>query len=217
MSAFLGPIHMWLYNQIQIVEKREAEIVKKFSEKYSETEVENIIFPYRYQYGQLKEDKPLAELITGNDIHPWLESAINSAQSREAAVIASLMDKYDDQELLFDIYSTQAEQLAEKAKKRDDMEEFNLEDAFDIINEHFVERMPCDRLSGAIKEETKIIWKHKSQLHQEFWKQTDVELELMHQLYAKWLSVFTKNLNDSITHKREIADEYYNDIFFIED
>jgi len=117
MSAFLGPIHMWLYNQIQIVEKREAEIVKKFSEKYSETEVENIIFPYRYQYGQLKKDKPLAELITGNDIHPWLESAINSAQSREAAVIASLMDKYDDQELLFDIYSTQAEQLAEKEFK----------------------------------------------------------------------------------------------------
>jgi hypothetical protein len=95
MSAFLGPIHMWLYNQIQIVEKREAEIVDKFSKKYSDTEVHNLIFPYRHQYGELKEDKPLAELIAGGDIHPWLESAIDSAQSREAAVVANLMDKYD--------------------------------------------------------------------------------------------------------------------------
>jgi hypothetical protein len=216
MSAFLGPIHMWLYNQIQIVEKREAEIVDKFSKKYSDTEVHNLIFPYRHQYGELKEDKPLAELIAGGDIHPWLESAIDSAQSREAAVVANLMDKYDDQKLLFDIYSTQAKKLAVKAKIRDNVEEFNLEEAFEIINEHFVERMPCDRLSGAVKDEGKIIWKHTSQLHQEFWQQTDVELELMHKLYAKWLSVFSNNLNDSISHKREIESNYYNDIFFIE-
>lgn len=217
MSAFLGPIHMWLYNQIQIVEKREMEIVEKFSKKYSKSDVENIIFPYRQKYGELKEDKPLSELIAGSDIHPWLESAVKSAQSREAAVVAALMEEYNDQELFFDIYSTQAENLAEKAKIRDNVEEFNLEDAFEIINEHFVERMPCDRLSGAVKEETKIIWKHKSQLHQEFWQQTDVNLELMHQLYAKWLSVFVKNLNNSIAHKREIEAEYYNDVFFIED
>ena len=92
----------------------------------------------------------------------------------------------------------------------------HLDDAFDIINEHFVERMPCDRLSGAVKKEGKIIWKHQSRLHQEFWQQTDVELELMHQLYAKWLQVFTENLNNSLTHKREIESEFYNDIFFFQ-
>jgi hypothetical protein len=216
MSAFLGPIHMWLYNQIQIVENREAEIVARFSEKYSEAEVHNLIFPYRQQYGDLKEDQPLADLIAGSDIHPWLESAINSAQSREAAIVAALMDEYDDQELLFDIYSVQAEKLADKAKKRDNVEEFDLEAAFEIINEHFVERMPCDRLSGAVKEQDKIIWKHKSQLHQEFWQQTDVDLDLMHNLYAKWLSVFTKNLNNSISHKREIKNDNYNDLFFFD-
>ena len=114
MSAFLGPIHMWLYNQIQIVEKREA------------------------------------------------------------AIAAALMEKYDDRDLLLDIYAAQAAELAEKAKVRDNVDKFNLDDAFEIINEHFVERMPCDRLSGAVKEEEKIIWKHQSRLHQEFWQQTGV-------------------------------------------
>jgi len=213
MSAFLGPIHMWLYNQIQIVEKREEEIIERFSDEYSASEVDALISPYRKQYGELKEDKALAELIAGSDIHPWLEAAVADAQSREAAVVAALMKKYEDRELLFDIYSAQAEELADKAKKRDSVEEFNLEDAFEIINEHFVERMPCDRLSGAVKEQNKIIWKHKSQLHQEFWQQTDVDLDLMHNLYAKWLSVFTKNLNNSISHKREIKTDNYNDIF----
>ena len=215
MSAFLGPIHMWLYNQIQIVEKREAKVVEKFSQKYSAEKVDDLIFPYRHQYGDLKEDKPLAELIVGNDIHPWLEAAIKSAQSREAAVVAALMDEFNDQELLLSIYAEQAEELAEKAKVRDNVEKFNLNDAFEIINEHFVERMPCDRLSGAVKEEEKIIWKHQSRLHQEFWQQTEVELELMHQLYAKWLQIFTENLNPDLEHKREIKSDYYNDIFYI--
>jgi hypothetical protein len=215
MSAFLGPIHMWLYNQIQIVEEREAEIVDQFSQKYSAEKVDDLIFPYRHQYGELKEDKPLAELIAGSDIHPWLEAAISSAQSREAAVVAALMDEFNDQELLLSIYAEQAEELAEKAKVRDDVDEFNLNDAFEIINEHFVERMPCDRLSGAVKEDGKIIWKHQSRLHQEFWQQTEVELELMHQLYAQWLQVFTENLNPELAHKREIESDYYNDIFFV--
>ncbi|PUU88727.1 hypothetical protein [Halanaerobium sp.] len=215
MSAFLGPIHMWLYKQIQIVEEREAEIVDQFSQKYSAEKVDDLIFPYRHKYGELKEDKPLVELIGGSDIHPWLEAAISSAQSREAAVVAALMDEFNDQELLLSIYSEQAEELAEKAKVRDDVEQFNLNDAFEIINEHFVERMPCDRLSGAVKEDGKIIWKHQSRLHQEFWQQTEVELELMHQLYAEWLQVFTENLNPELAHKREIESDYYNDIFLV--
>lgn len=216
MSAFLGPIHMWLYNQIKIVENREKEIIDQFSQKYSNKEVHDLILPYRQKYGELKENKSLADLISGNDIHSCLESAISDAQSREAAVLAALIKKYDDQQLIYDVFSDQAEKLAEKAKKRDDLEEFKLEDAFDIINEHFVERMPCDRLSGVIKEQNQIIWKHKSQLHQEFWQETDVDLKLMHKLYTKWLSVFIKNLNNSISHKREIEENYYNDIFFIE-
>ena len=215
MSAFLGPIHMWLYNQIQIVEKREAEIVEKFSNKYSAAEVDDLISPYRKQYGELKEDKPLAELIVGSDIHPWLEAAVSSAQTREAAVVSALMDKYDDRDLLLDVYAAQAEELAEKAKVRDNVDQFNLDDAFEIINEHFVERMPCDRLSGAVKEEAEIVWKHQSQLHQEFWQQTEVELELMHELYSKWLEVFIENLNPSLAHQREIENDYYNDIFFV--
>jgi hypothetical protein len=214
MSAFLGPVHMWLYNQIQIVEKREAKIIEQFANKYSTEEINNLISSYRDQYGELKEDKPLAELIAGSNIHPWLETAISNAQSREAAVAAVLMDKYDDRDFLLDIYADQAEELAEKAKIRDNVDEFNLDDAFEIINEHFVERMPCDRLSGAVKEEGKIIWKHQSRLHQEFWQQTEVELELMHQLYSKWLEVFIENLNPSLSHKREIGNDYYNDIFF---
>lgn len=214
MSAFLGPIHMWLYNQIQIVEKREEKLADNFSEKYSAEKVDEAIFPYRHKYGELKEDKKLAELIGGSDIHSWLEEAIDSAQSREAAVVNSLLEEFNDLDLIFETYKSQAEELAEKAKIRDDVEEFNLEDAFEIINEHFVQRMPCDRLSGAVKEEEKITWKHQNRLHQEFWKKTEVDLELMHKLYAEWLSVFAGNLNNSLEHKRKVEADHYNDIFF---
>lgn len=215
MSAFLGPIHYWLYKQIKIVEQREEKLVSEFSSKYSAEKVDDLIYPYRVKYGELKEDKDLTELVAGKDIHSWLEAAVDSAQSREAAVIAALFDEYSDLELLEKVFSEQAVELAEKAKIRDDQEKFELEELFEIINEHFVERMPCDRLSGAVKEEAKIIWKHKSQLHQEFWQKTKVELDLMHKLYAEWLSVFTEELNPAVAHQREVEADYYNDIFYL--
>ncbi len=70
-----------VYQQIKIIEDRERKLVRNFSKKYDNKEVEEIVNPIREEYGELKEEAPLSQLIDGNNIHPWLESAIISAQS----------------------------------------------------------------------------------------------------------------------------------------
>ena len=69
MSAFLGPIHYWLYNKIQLQEeliRKIAEYGEKsgwavFSEKHLEEKTVN------------KELRPLNELIDVMNIHGWLQ------------------------------------------------------------------------------------------------------------------------------------------------
>ena len=69
MSAFLGPIHYWLYNKIQLQEELIQDIATYgeksgwpiFSEKHLEEKTVN------------KELRPLNELIDVMNIHGWLQ------------------------------------------------------------------------------------------------------------------------------------------------
>lgn len=211
MSLRLGPIHNWLYNQIQLIEDREVKIIDAFKNKYDSNEIDAIVSPLRDKFGQLKGETPLEEMIGDSHIHPWLETAITAAQTREAAVVKELMDRYDDQDLLDDVYQKHAEELANKVSqgKSDD-----LETAFKLLKDSLLERMPCDRLSAVVKEEAnEIVWKHNIRLHTEFWKEAGASIELMHQLYSSWIESFMTAINSDIKHQRQIEDDYYQDTF----
>lgn len=213
MSAFLGPIHEWLYQQIKIIEDRERKLVSNFSEVYSQAEVENIVAPIREEYGELKEKAPLRELITDGNIHPWLEAAIVSAQSREAALVRDFYDQFNDRELLAEVYKKQARNIARQVKSESEM---SLKDVFKVLNDYFLERMPCDRLSESTESEDKITWEHKARLHQEFWEETGVGLDLMHSLYSSWIKSFVEALNSEINYERIVNEDHYLDILMQE-
>lgn len=211
MSLHLGPIHNWLYKQIRNIENREVKLVEGFAKKYDEKEVANLIDDLREEYGPLKGDTPLEELIGDSHIHPWLEGAITTAQTREAAVVKVLLEKYDDLALLKEIYSKDARQLAQAVGKGN---QIDLQTAFELLKNNFLQRMPCDRLSTVVEnnDEKQISWRHKKRLHQEFWEAAGVEISLMHQLYSNWIEGFITQLNAKIDYKREFEAEYYEDI-----
>ena len=94
MSAFLGPIHYWLYNKIQLQEELIREIVsfgeesswKVFSDKKLAEETVN------------KELRPLNELIDVMNIHGWLQERIQDAESRYALLVTRIL-KEDEKHL----------------------------------------------------------------------------------------------------------------------
>ena len=97
MSAFLGPIHYWLYNKIQLQEeliRKIAEYGEKsgwavFSEKHLEEKTVN------------KELRPLNELIDVMNIHGWLQERVQDAEARYALLVTNILA--EDPERLSDL------------------------------------------------------------------------------------------------------------------
>src|SRR6056297_3002747 len=89
MSAFLGPIHHWLYNKVQWHENLLEDILKKGEEKDYNTKV--LIEASSELYGS-SERRPLTEVIDEGNIHGWLQERIESLEYRMAYVITNLLD-----------------------------------------------------------------------------------------------------------------------------
>ncbi|MGM0369665.1 MAG: hypothetical protein ACQEP9_04550 [Bacillota bacterium] len=209
MSHRLGKVHHWLYNQIKLAEDRELELIKDFKEKYNSNELETIIEQVRSDYGALKGDESLKSLIGDSQIHPWLEETIIATQKREAGLVKLLMEKYDDKQLLLEVYKIHGEQVAEEVSGGEN----NLQSTFELLKNNFLKRMPCDRLSGVVSEEKdRIVWRHEQKLHTEFWQQVDVDVELMHQLYSNWIEGFLTAINPELNYQRDIKDGFYEDV-----
>ncbi|WP_408956367.1 hypothetical protein [Natroniella sp. ANB-PHB2] len=215
MSLRLGEIHNWLYKQIMIIEEREVKLLTNFKEQYGK-KVDPLTKQLREEYGQLKAEQPLEKLIGEEHIHPWLEEAITTAQTRETACVKKLVEEFSNETLLRKTYYKQGQELAREIWQ--EKQENNLELAFRALKNNFLERMPCDRLSTiVINEENKIVWRHHSKLHTEFWSEVDFSIKLMHQLYQIWIEGFMEAINPAIKCQRQIEKDYYDDLFFWEE
>ena len=91
MSAFIGPIHYWLYGKIRLVNQRQEYLREKVSEMCGST-AEELWEQVTQSYGEPLPEKDLGELIAHDNIHGWLQRQINLAESREAAFIKELTD-----------------------------------------------------------------------------------------------------------------------------
>ena len=91
MSAFIGPIHYWLYEKIRLVLGREEVLFNKASEMCGST-AEELREQVWQTYGAPPADVDLGELIDHDNIHGWLQKQINLAETREAAFCKELMD-----------------------------------------------------------------------------------------------------------------------------
>jgi predicted GNAT family acetyltransferase len=80
MSAFLGPIHFWLYDKIKI----QNEIVEEILD-YAEKNNENIRSELYAKFGD-GDLKPLSEVIDVTNIHGWLQERVADKLVKELAL-----------------------------------------------------------------------------------------------------------------------------------
>ena len=79
MSAFLGPIHFWLYNKIGNQEKLTKEI--------ADLAVQNGWIEDEACF--IKTLPPLETVIDEGNIHGWLQAQISDAETRYASLVKS--------------------------------------------------------------------------------------------------------------------------------
>jgi len=80
MSAFLGPIHYWMYEKIKNVMMRETAIFSAFYEKYGK-EIESVCGKTKQEMDTKDIETPLDQLIGDSPIHGWLANRIKEIET----------------------------------------------------------------------------------------------------------------------------------------
>lgn len=160
MSAFLGPIHFWLYNKIKIQNNIVEDIFILADSK--EISLRNNLYE-KYGDGELK---PLDEVIDVTNIHGWLQEQIAKVEYKLAFSVTEILEK--DSSMLEDIKTI----FRENGLKSSTLDEKStVEEIFKAINDTLLDGMPCDHANGLIsQDENQAIWKRYECVHSKYWQ-----------------------------------------------
>ncbi len=154
MSTFLGPIHYWLYNKIQLQEGLTEEILKPHKELYSKLD----------SLCGKAERRPLEEAIDTGNIHGWLQEQITIVEGRFAAAVTWVLENEN----------TDLERLTAIARdfgKKHPITATSAPEVFKALQDLLLDGMPCDHVNQVLEQnETQVIWKQTIDLHRPHWE-----------------------------------------------
>ncbi|MBP8692140.1 MAG: hypothetical protein KBI20_07800, partial [Sedimentibacter sp.] len=177
MSAFLGPIHFWLYDKIKI----QNEIVEEILD-YAEKDNINLRSDL---YGRFGDGvlKPLDEVIDVTNIHGWLQERVTQVERKLAYLVTKLVDKNPvNFDVIKDIFKSKGAEVSNL-----DMNS-SLEEAYKVINDALLDGMPCDRANSVISsKENEIIWKRNICVHRQYWDEVGGNIENFYNLRDEFI------------------------------
>lgn len=204
MSKFLAPIHFWLFNKVEIHEDLETDLEEIFKAKYGE-EVKNIVDANIEKYGERVSDKKLEDIIDQGNIHGWLQGTIAVAETRQAAILADLIEKYGDEgiELARNVHKDHAAKNAVIAKSTRPVD--TAEEIYKTINDYVLDGMPCDSAGSVTRSEEDILLaESKGCLHINYWEAAGLDADTMYDLREEWTKSFVNELNPNYIYKVDI-------------
>lgn len=155
MSAFLGPIHFWLYNKIQFQENLIDELVAYVTAKGWSDKADQYVSTDR---------RKLDEVIDEANIHGWLQSRIHDAEGRYVALV---LDAAGDDAEKFDALKQAAHDFGVKQG----LQAATAPEAFHRLDDLLLDGMPCDQVNRVREsDDARIAWDRTMDLHSEFWQ-----------------------------------------------
>ena len=189
MSAFIGPIHYWLYGKIILVNQRQEYLLEKVSEMCGAT-ADELWDQVTQSCGEPLPDRDLAELIAHDNIHGWLQRQINLAESREASFIKELTDTCGGaaEDLIGRAFSEHGKQTGAAANQTGRYDLESAEGILKALNDYYLNGMPCDAGDCVIS------------LHQPNWRRAGVDESAMRGYYELWLKGFVQAANSQFLY-----------------
>ncbi|GAA0695356.1 MULTISPECIES: hypothetical protein [Clostridium] len=197
MSAFLGKIHYWLFNKIQLHEKLIEEIVGLSESIGYNSDV--IVNESYSKYGMPVEGK-LEDEINHSNIHGWLQEKIKSVESRLAYIITELL-KNDilKQEEIEDVFYKNAFNTGKELN----ISEYSPQNVFNLIFDFMLEGMPCDRVNEIVENsDTMIQWKTTREIHKQYWDVVGGDVNEFYSLRDSWIEGFLKGIGSKFKYIR---------------
>lgn len=185
MSKFLGKIHYWLYNKIQLHENL-IEAVTELAENNG-YDSRLLINQSYMEYGM-----PLSGLLENeidyDNIHGWLQQRIISVESRLAYIITELMkNNVVKKEDIADIFYESGRNAMGKLGFKDG----SPENFFNLVFDYMLEGMPCDRVNEITeKSDTEIIWRTAEDLHKDYWDKVSGDINDFYYFRNSWINGF---------------------------
>ena len=195
MSAFLGKIHYWLFNKIQLHEKLIEEIVGLSESIGYNSDV--IVNESYSKYGMPVEGK-LEDEINHSNIHGWLQEKIKSVESRLAYIITELL-KNDvlKQEEIEDVFYKNAFNTGKELN----ISEYSPQNVFNLIFDFMLEGMPCDRVNEIVENsENKVVWKRRVCVHKDIFDKVGLDVGVFYSLREKWIENFVSEINSNFKY-----------------
>lgn len=202
MSAFLGPIHNWLFKKIVNMEKRAFAIASTMQNNGKADIAESKI----KEYGQKLEGADLAALVGDSSIHQSLYGLISKVEVFEASLVAEAGDGFEKIIQAVEDHGRKSGELAvaEQGDGPADLAAINK-----YVNDNQLEGMPCDPgAEVAPLDENRTAYRHTACNHIPNWQYTDCPPSKLCAVHNAWLKGFISGLNPSATYSVEktIAD-----------
>ena len=186
MSAFLGPIHFWLFNKIRIQNELTNTIIEK-------TAGEGIAAKLDEKYPRLEEGE-LADFIDEGNIHGWLQQRVSLVENRfayAAALIAGGDEKKMEEILAAAFEFGKTKQLEPGS---------TLEEAYRALDGILLNGMPCDHVNIMVEANVEhIIWRQVTDIHADYWIENTADPSM----YQKIRGSFIKGIFDGSEIKYE--------------
>jgi hypothetical protein len=203
MSAFIGPVHYWLYGKIRVVIEREEYLFNKASEMCGST-AEELKEQVGQTYGAPLADRDLSQLIDHDNIHGWLQRQINTAESREAAFIKELLDSCGGaaSELIAKAFAEHGKATGQNAAAAGKYAVSTAPGLYKALNDFYLNGMPCDQADKVIASEAdRMIWETGACLQAPNWKRAGIDDKTMTRFYQVWLKEFVAGLNPAFVFR----------------
>ncbi len=199
MSAFLGRIHYWLYNKIQLHEKLIAEVAALAKSKGYESGVDAIVQDSYRKYG-FPVTGVLEDEIVHSNIHGWLQERISSVEQRLAYVITEVLKsnllKKDEITELF-------KQNAAGIVRESGINQGSPQDFFNLVFDYMLEGMPCDRVNEIIESnDNSITWKTTICLHKDYWDEAGGDINDFYDFRSAWINALLRESKSGYEYMR---------------
>ncbi|WP_373482686.1 hypothetical protein [Acetobacterium sp.] len=170
MSKFLGPIHFWVYNKIQIQQEMVADFLALNGETASQRRDE-----LDQRYG-ISETRPLASVIDEGNIHGWLQINVTRSEYKLAdSVTALLKQDPDNYQLIAAIFSATGRSLSQA--------NLTAAAAYKLISDSLLDGMPCDHANALIAEsDEQVIWQRNRCVHSNYWSEVGGDIAVYYAL-----------------------------------
>ena len=186
MSAFLGPIHYWLYNKITI-QQAIVDDIYLLGEQYGlslKAECDN-------NFGTF-ENKPLEEMIDQGNIHGWLQERVSQVENKYASSVTTLLKTHpESKDQLKSILFDNGKKLSLSLAASD----LTATDLYKALTDNLLDGMPCDHANRVLEQsETEVTWTRAVCVHRQYWDNAGGDIAVYYELRDSWIDGLVQEL-----------------------